>query len=151
MKPWNELSPQERNALVGDTLGFKPVTQCWFGCDGQNLIRTAWSEEQRGAAESLCRMVQLHDKLWTESLADWPSIKPEMRGRLEVIVERWHIRYSDTPGGGWTVIEWLRARGQVQIRSVDAGWLVSNDGLAEIAPTMAEPLAGFPLPIALRR
>lgn len=144
MKLWSELTATERNDLIGFSIGFKPATQCWFGCGGKKLIRTAWSEEQKSAAEALCRMVQQHDQIWTESLADWPSVKPEMRGRLEVIVERWHIRYSDTPGGGWEVVEWLRTRGAVVVASAGSAWRVSfdyhedRDTIIIEKPTMAE-------------
>lgn len=128
----------ERNQLVGDTLGLEPLTQCWIGCDGRKLLRTRWDESQKAEAEAMARMINTYDKLWNDSLADYPSLKPEMRGKLVVIVDRWHIRYSDTPGGGWDVVEWMRKRGPVNVASVGDQWRVAFGDDAETAPTMAE-------------
>lgn len=135
----------ERNQLVGNTLGMEPLTQCWIGCDGKKLVWTRWEEKQKSEAEAMARMIDDNDTLWAESLAEFPSLKPEMRGKLVVIVERWHMRYSDTPAGGWEVIEWLRGRGEVTVQSVADQWrVIFDDGhphhgrLSLAAPTMAE-------------
>lgn len=135
----------ERNQLVGETLKLEPITQCWIGCDGRKLLRTCWDEHQQAQAEAMARMINTYDKIWEDTLADCPSIKPEMRGKLVVIVDRWHLRYSDTPGGGWEVCEWLRRFGHVRVESVHDQWQVSfDDGhphhgrCSEYAPTMAE-------------
>lgn len=135
----------ERNQLIGDRLGFEPLTQCWIGCDGRKLLRTRWEEKDKSEAEAMARMIQHHDKLWNDSLVDFPSLMPDMRGKLVVIVEHWHIRYSDTPGGGWCVVEWLRDRGSVNVASLGAEWRVAFDdghphhgAVVETASTMAE-------------
>ena len=135
----------ERNQLIGDTLGLEPLTQCWLGVDGKKLLRTRWDEKQQSEAEAMARMINDNDTLWNESLADFPSLKPEMRGKLVVIVDRWHIRYSDTPGGGWEVVEWLARHGHVRVESVNGQWrVIFDDGhphhgrCSEHAETMAE-------------
>ena len=135
---WPSLTATERNHLVGETLGMEPLTQCWLGVDGKMLLRTAWDEKQKGEAAAMARMINTYDQLWSDSLADYPSLKPEMRGKLAVIVDRWHLRYSDTPGGGWEVVEWLRKRGPVNVASVAPDWRVAFGDAAATAPTMAE-------------
>lgn len=135
---WPSLAATERNHLVGETLQMKPLTQCWIGHAGRQLLQTAWDESKKGEAEAMCRMMQDHDRLWENSLADYPRLTDEMRGKLTVIVDRWHLRYSDTPGGGWVIVEWLRARGPVNVASVGDYWRVAFGDEAETAPTMQE-------------
>ena len=124
---WSELSPEQKNNLVGETLRMKPLTQCWFGYEGKKLLRTPWTEEQRKEPEALARMSQTDDELWASWLVAQPSLQPEMRGKVTVEIDRWHLRYSDTPGGGWMVIEWLHGKGTVRIETVADQWRVCFD------------------------
>lgn len=140
---WQALDATQRNMLIGETLGFKAITQCWIAHNGQRLLQTRWDAEQRKEAEAMCRMMQDYDQLWKDSLVEYPSLKPEMRGKLKVVIERWHIRYSDTPGGGWDVVEWLRERGAIAVESMQTGWAVylrlkNGESVVRDAPTMAE-------------
>lgn len=145
MKPWTELTPTERNDLIGDSLGFTPTTQCFIGYCGEKLCSTIYTEKQLAEANEQLRKMQTAE-LWPIFKKKFTCFSPEMRGHLEIIVDRWHIRYSDTPGGGWCVVEWLNAKGDVDVLSEGKGqWRVVFDdrnphhGKISIqAPTMAE-------------
>ena len=145
MKPWTKLTTTERNDLIGESLGFKPATQCWISYQGKGVLITASTEETRAKAEELLQYMQRPENQ-AFCLAKYPSLRPEMFGKMEVTVERWHIRYCDTPGGGWCVIEWLNAKGNVDVLSEGKGeWRVCFDDrhphhpkISIQAPTMAE-------------
>lgn len=143
MKLWSELTTTERNDLIGFSIGFKPATQCYIGHNGVKLLTTCFTEaEIEKAREHLAEMQSA--KLWPIFLKKFSALRKEMRGQLDIIVERWHINYSSTPGGGWEVIEWLRTRGAVVVASAGSAWRVSfdyhedRDTITIEKPTMAE-------------
>lgn len=102
----------------------------------------AWLEEARGCEE-----------LWRQRFDG--SVPFLFAEEVEATEQIWHIRYSDTPGGGWNVIEAMKSAGfSMVISSVKDGWRVTCDdgnphhgNSSEIAPTMAEAACK----LALRR
>jgi hypothetical protein len=110
-KPWEEMTPCERNTHIGELIGAKPMSQLYLALDGKQLWMLPKGEDD------LAQMRQLVTQ-WQEVTTDWKrwmkniaEIQDEWRGRITVEVANWHIRYSETPGGGWTVIEHLREKG----------------------------------------
>ena len=129
LEAWSGLSPEERNERIGDLLEMKPATQCWIGIAGKRFWITPHTEEKRDEAQALIDYFTKSDKNWAFFVKEKKGACDEMRSQLEVIVERWHIRYSDTPGGGWQVVEWLRNHGTVWVMSRTNGWgVVFDDG-----------------------
>ncbi len=56
----------------------------------------------------------------------------------------WPLRYSDTPGGGWDVVEAMRGQGwDIEVASAGDGWMITVDDnnphhgrIIEHGPTM---------------
>ncbi len=137
---WPTLTAVQRNALVGETMKAEPLYAYYVRWIGKNLAQLRVKEESE--AQSWLRIAKFSKENWKRLMDEVPW---SLREEVSVHVESWHIRYSDTPGGGWIVIEWLRARGLVCVSSCSDGWHVAFDdrhphhGLTvEEAPTMAE-------------
>lgn len=135
---WPTEEAFARNQLVGEALGMRPVTQCWIGIGEKKFWITPHTEEERDKAQALIDYFTKNDENWAHFVREKKGAIDEMRDKLAVVVERWHIRYSDTPGGGWKVVEWLHKLGPVNVASVGAQWRVAFGEHAETAPTMAE-------------
>lgn len=152
---WDELTADQRNTKVGEMLQAEPMRQTW-------LVRTT-SEGKRITLGGL-HLSRDEAEIWLEHAKQSPLNWREKMGAEQpfafapqVAVEEvvWHIRYSDTPGGGWIVVEAMHAAGfAVVVQTTKSGWKVTcDDGnpnhgrSSEVAATMAEAACK----LALRR
>jgi hypothetical protein len=118
MSTWSGMNAAQRNHFVGELIGAKPLSQCYLAAGGVRVLVSPYTEEQRGKLDAMIVALKASDDVWAEMRKANSHITDEMRDGLEVDVERWHIRYSDTPGGAWEVVEWLRGQGYVvQLRA----------------------------------
>lgn len=126
---WDEMDAEQRNNLVGKLIDAKPLSQLWIGWSGiKKLQLPATNNEIQKYREAL-KEIQKIDIKWNPFIAKHhPTIMHFMRGQLEIIDDQWYMRYSDTPGGGWEVIEALRAKGaRIVIESELNGWSMRTD------------------------
>lgn len=110
-KTWEEMEASERNTLIGELIGAKPLSQLYLALDGKHLWVLPKTEEDLLQMRQLVAQWQESPKefkRWTRANSD---IKEEWCGRITVEVHYWHIRYSEVPAGGWSVIAALRAKG----------------------------------------
>lgn len=136
---WDAIPPQTRDDVIGHLIEARPSTQCMVYFGTAKVLVTSYTESTRAEAEKLVQDFRTDDKLWSHIKAKHPHLSNVMRPELKVVVERWHMRYSDTPGGGWEVVEWIRREvGSVEVCSSAKGWKVSAIDYAGSAPTMAE-------------
>ena len=116
MSTWSEMNAAQRNHLVGSLIGAKMFSQCYLAVDGKRVKVTPYTEDQRGQVDILLNVLRSSDETWAEFKASDSAATDEWRAKLEIDVERWHARYSDTPAGAWMVVEWLRTQeGAVEI------------------------------------
>lgn len=127
---WEEMNAEQRNNLVGKLIEAKPLSQLWVGWRGiQKLQLPATNDEIQKYRDALEELQKIDIK-WNPFIAKHhPTIMHFMRGQLEIIDEQWYMRYSDTPGGGWAVIEALRAKGaRIVIESeINGTWSMRTD------------------------
>lgn len=138
---WADMTAFQRNWLIGEMMKAEPLRAYYLRRDGRNIGQLEVKDE--GEAKSWLNIANM-------SLTNWVKLMPEVpyecRAEVAIHVETWHMRYSDTPGGGWEVVEWLRKRGQLEVMSCAlGGWTVRlhvpseyHGDPAETAPTVAE-------------
>lgn len=141
---WEEMNAEQRNNLVGKLIEAKPLSQLWIGWRGiQKLQLPATNTEIQKYRDAL-EEIQNIDIKWNPFIAKHhPTIMHFMRGQLEIIDEQWHMRYSDTEGGGWAVLAALKEKGfWVRVETEHIGWSVrvseEDNSICYAAQTMAE-------------
>jgi hypothetical protein len=120
---WASLGVSDRNKLIGNLIGGRVIRRPYMARDGQYLWacpihadevpeRSAWLAEQQATEAS-----------WKRFRKDFDArITAEDRGKITIEIEEDHLRYSDTPAGGWMVIEAMRPRvQQIFVLSCDDG------------------------------
>ncbi len=108
---WAAMNPEQRNHLIGEMIKAKPLTQCFFAVDGRRVGITPYEEEKRADAEALLKHFTSNDDHWADFKKKISGAEDSWRGKITVDVERHHLRYYDTPGGAWCVVEWLIEQG----------------------------------------
>ena len=111
MSTWSDMNASQRNHLVGSLIGAKMLSQCYLAVDGKRVLVTPYAEEKRDKVELTLNVLRASDEMWAEFKAANPAATDEWRTKLDIDVERWHARYSDTPSGAWRVVEWLVCQG----------------------------------------
>lgn len=145
---WADLTGDARNTLIGERLGAQPLRNIWLqwtikGADGSVIGRRNLG--QLGSMSMADAEQWLADA--KKSKAEWTRRGVQLdwllRDEITLFEQRWHLRYSDTPGGGWRVVEAIHKAGySVQIATCRGGWRVSvivgPDPVSMVAETMAE-------------
>ena len=144
---WAELTPERRNTLIGELLGATPLQTVWLVWEPKKEDGSVLGRKHLGQLGSM-PMENAHEWLAAAktSQAEWTrrgmEISYLLRDEVVLSEHRWHLRYSETPGGGWDVIEKLTRSGytvQVQVSAKDCKVIAAGDqNFAERAPTMAE-------------
>lgn len=111
MSTWSDMNAVQRNHLIGELIGAKQASQCYLAVDGQRVLVTPYAEAEIGKVDALLVALRASDDMWENFLRANSHAAPDWREKLTVDVERWHIAYSNTPGGAWFVVEWLREQG----------------------------------------
>lgn len=121
LEAWPDMEPFDRNWLIGGLLGAEPMVQFYVKVNGAVVSQLT----PRSLDECEAVMANLRGKHWSRFAKDY-GLSADCRQKLELHKEEWHIRYCNTSGGGWVVIEYLRKLGcAVAIESADkAGWKV---------------------------
>lgn len=143
---WDEMTAPERNNYIGDLIKAPPLTQLYLALDGKMLWLTPKQEKDLVEFSGWVADWQRTKKAWKQWQKTSGELLDDWRGRITVQVQRWHIRYSDTPGGGWDVVEAIGKLGwQVKLEAVWPNWRITCDDLSphhgrviETAPTMQE-------------
>ena len=139
---WETANANERNQFIGDLIGAEPLSQYYITYKGKHMAPMPYSGADKEKAEELFAFCT--GEGWNEFCKDRGILKTD-KALVGLELFRWHMRYSDTPGGGWDVIEAIRKRGFfIQCRSLSGGWEVSGSPagtfgkICRVAPTMAE-------------
>jgi hypothetical protein len=130
---WADLSTAKRNNLIGKLINGNVILRPYMARDGKYLWYCPITADEAVERGKWLAEQQATEKSWDRFLEDFDKrIMPEDRGKITIQIEEQHLRYSDTPGGGWMVIEWLRGQGwehaaSVSVASVKDGWQVTFD------------------------
>lgn len=108
MSTWSDMNPAQRNHWLGELIGAPPQSQCFLAVDGKPVLATPYAEKDRMKVDAALAVLKGSDASWAEFRAANTQSEEAWREKLEVHIERWHLRYSDTPGGAWELVEWLR-------------------------------------------
>lgn len=150
MSTWNDMNAEQRSHTVGELMGVEKLSQCFLAVGGQRVLATPHAGRERGRVEAMLLALRASDDLWAEFRAGHSEATDDWRTQLEVEVVEWHLRYADTPGGGWEVLEYLRREGwEISVNGAPDAvhWFVSagrgrvSQGGAECHRTDAEHMA----------
>ena len=97
-----------RNHFIGELIGAEPLEELHLLLDGKFLWPIRKPKSQWPEVPKWFEDWQSSEKRWQTFIKGMPDFKAEWRGRITTEIYRWHLRYSDTPAGGWAVIEHLR-------------------------------------------
>lgn len=120
------MPPADVNFAIGNLIGAEPMRRPYIARKGEFLWYCGIAEREIEAKQAWIAEVQDTVDAWERFLVDFDKrITRADRGKISIEVEEHHIRYSDTPGGGWNVIEAIRESGRaVVVSSFKAGWQV---------------------------
>lgn len=130
---WADLGVTARNTLIGNLIGGNVIRRPYMARDGKFLWYCPITAEEAVERSKWLAEQQATEQTWKRFRKDFDDrITAEDRGRITIEIQEHHLRYSDTPGGGWMVIEWLRGQGwehsaSVAVASVKDGWQVTFD------------------------
>lgn len=132
---WQDMSAWQRNWLIGSLMKAEPMRAFYLRWQGKDFAQLRTKDA--ADAERWLRIAKGGELQW-KTLVD--EVPWTAREEVTIHVDEWHVRYSDTPGGGWIVIEWLRLRGAVNVASIGEQWRIAHERceVAVTAPTMAE-------------
>ncbi len=128
MSTWSDMSAAQRNHWLGELIGAAPQSQCYLAVDGKPVLATPYAEKDRMRVDAALALLKNSDEAWAEFRAANSQSADEWRAKLEVHIERWHLRYSDTPAGAWDLVNWLieeYAAGVVTVQVQVEGVVVS--------------------------
>jgi hypothetical protein len=150
---WAGASSCERNAVIGKLIGGEVIRRPYIAREGKYLWpcmitaaeaaeRNKWLLEQQSTPES-----------WARFRSDFDErITAEDRGKITIEIEEHYLRYSDTPAGGWMVIEALQKLGcSFEIKTLRSEWqVVAIDSEGDIYPAICETMEEAACKAALR-
>ena len=145
---WADLSTVDRNTLIGNLIGLDAIRHTYLARDGAYLWACQIPVEEAAERNQWLAGQQKTETLWKRFRRNYDKrITAEDRGKITIEIEVYHLRYSDTPGGGWKVIEAIRPHVEnIFVMSCDDGqWEVmaiplggGDDDVTCKAPTMQE-------------
>jgi hypothetical protein len=150
---WADLTTAQRNNLIGNLIGADPIRRPYMARDGKYLWYCPITAEEADERSKWLAEQQATEESWKQFRKDFDDrITAEDRGKITIEIEEHHIRYSDTPGGGWMVIEAVRKAGYaVQIASTGKGWkamtIVGHDALCVRSESMEDAACQLALTI----
>lgn len=136
---WATLSVRERDDIIGNLIKAEPIKSYNLYVGGKYfsglMVRSHEEAEKLAEAGRLRHWKELAKK------HGWPD---EWRSTLEARTHTNHLRYNETPGGAWFVIEAMREQGwDIEIASTGDGWMITVDDnnphhgrIIEHGPTM---------------
>lgn len=110
---WNELTSEQRNAECSRFMpasDVNPIRQWWLTFDGQWYQRLPLKEQTRDAAEKWLASAKESKVTW-DYIFEALHFPWSFRNRVAVKEQTWHVRYSDTPGGAWELVEQMNQQG----------------------------------------
>ncbi len=121
------VSPSEVNNTIGNLIGAEPMRRPYIARSGTFMWYCGIAENEIEIKQAWIAEVQDTVEGWTRFLVNFDKrITLSDRGTLSIEIEEHHLRYSDTPGGAWRVIEAIREAGySVQISSLKTGWKIA--------------------------
>ena len=125
---WADLTTTQRNNLVGNIIDGNVIRRPYMARDGKYLWYCPITAEEAGERGKWLLEQQATEESWKRFRKDFDKrITAEDRGKITIEIEEHHLRYSDTPGGGWMVIEAIRKAGYaIQIGHDASNWIVST-------------------------
>ena len=144
---WPDLTDEQKNTLIGELIGAKPMRNIWLQWMPKNKDGSLLCKKNLG---QLGDMSMEDAEEWLKSSkkskAEWVrrniNLDWMLREEVNLTEQLWHINYSNTPGGGWIVVEALRKSFDVLIRSIGEEWRIDcglgNDSFAVKSQTMAD-------------
>lgn len=155
-KTWETMTPGERNWTIGELLGASPMRQFWLmwnwtfqKTDGGTLTGRknlgGLACDSLTEAEDWLEEAKNTKTAWKRKFPEKTSPIFDEREQVEIHEQVWHIRYSETPGGGWDVIEFLKPKtDHIMISTMSDGWWqivavpTGGEDITTEAATMAE-------------
>jgi hypothetical protein len=150
---WAGLSVSERNALIGKLIGGETIRRPYMARDGRYLWPCMITAAEAGERNKWLLEQQATEQSWARFRRDFDErITADDRGKITIEIEEHHLRYSDTPGGGWMVIEALQKLGcGIEIKSLGAEWqVVAIDSDGDIYPAIGGTMAEAACEAAMR-
>lgn len=162
---WEDLTEEQRNNRIGELIGAEPMRQSWIvweykfhNLEGiERTIKKTLGSLTLSLAESEAWLAHAKqsERIWKQKFDEKTCPTFKERDQVKIVEQVWHIRYSDTPGGGWLVVEaMIKAGFLINIEGDHAGWKITCDDWnphhgrsTEKAATMAEAACK----LALRR
>lgn len=141
---WADLSVSQRNNIVGNLIGGDVIKRPYMARDGKYLWYCQITAEEAQERGKWLTEQQATEQAWARFRKDFDNrITADDRGKITIEIEEHHLRYSDTPGGGWMVIEAMRKAGYaIQVSHDASSWIVGtgrhNEPIGMSAPTMEE-------------
>jgi len=120
---WHKSTAQERNAACGALMpksATNPLSRWGLAYNGKPFGQIPLPIPNRDNAEAWLNTAKSSKKRWSELVGEtFPGGCPwVLRHDVGVIEVTWHVRYSDTPGGAWMLVEQLVGDGfAVTVRS----------------------------------
>lgn len=138
---WLSMTACDRNRVIARVIGAELLGQFYVYADGVRYCATPlWRDKEEEAANLEKHM---RGKGWKTFAKDhgFQNLRPD---QVELRLCEWALRYSDTPGGGWEVIEWLKGKCEwLWVGATEDGWEViavahGEEDFTTSAATMAE-------------
>lgn len=110
-----QLKPSDKNRVIGELIS-GTVLYNYFLQAGDAFLWSIFQPDDVAAFERNIKRMQASNADWAAWKKDNFRLDDSMRGKITLGKSGYHIRYSETPGGGWMVVEFLRAAGyKIQI------------------------------------
>lgn len=124
--PWSGLTPRQKNNRIGELIGAEPMGTVFLARNGERLWETRYTLAELDEMQAGIAKWQSTAAEWRKFLKAAPTLDPSWRGEISLVVWKCHIRYAETPGGGWAVVEALRKRGFLITATTSlAGWHIA--------------------------
>ena len=134
MSTWSDMNAAQRNHWLGELIGATPQSQCFLAVDGKRVLATPYAEKDRMKVDAALAVLKGSDASWAEFRAANSQSEEAWREKLQVHIERWHLRYSDTPGGAWELVDWLKRTLRDGAVEIQVGPSVTYVRVAEAYP-----------------
>lgn len=103
MISYDAATPEERNAACAAYMpasDVNPIRSWWVTLDGVLWSRLA--VRSKDEADSWLRIASMSRHNWERVMTEWPW---SLRSSVGVAEHHHHVRYTDTPGGAWDLLE----------------------------------------------